>query len=290
MRQLIVATNESEIPALEGLFKQGEINGVEGLRWLSGAEALALEPQLQAVAAIASVESGILDAHGYMLALEGEIEARGGAIVLETPFEGAARTSGGYTIRFAGAEPGSLTTRRLVIAGGLGAQICARAIENFPVTRIPELHFGKGQLLRAARYEGPFQAPHLSAAYSRRARHALSARSGRRRALRPRSRMGRSRRPTSVDPARAASFYETVRRFWPALCLMARYSPTIPAFAPSCTAQAKRRVISSSTTHSAYGIANLVCLFGIESPGPYLFAGDWRRSCGSAYAFSCWRR
>ncbi|HVK80828.1 MAG TPA: FAD-dependent oxidoreductase, partial [Verrucomicrobiae bacterium] len=66
--KLIVATEDGEIPAIEKLARQGEINGVEGMRWLSGAEALVLEPHLRAVAALESRESGVFDAHGYMAA------------------------------------------------------------------------------------------------------------------------------------------------------------------------------------------------------------------------------
>src|SRR5262249_9356400 len=61
--KLIVATEESEIGALEHLRAQAEINGVEGISWLSGAEARALEPELNAVAALASPQSGIFDSH-----------------------------------------------------------------------------------------------------------------------------------------------------------------------------------------------------------------------------------
>src|SRR5262245_27674274 len=80
--KLIVATDESEIAAVEHLHRQGEINGVEGMRMLTGAEARALEPQLNTVAALESVESGVFDSHGYMAALQGEIEAHGGAVVV----------------------------------------------------------------------------------------------------------------------------------------------------------------------------------------------------------------
>src|SRR5690606_34965333 len=88
--KLIVATEDSEIAALERLAKQAETNGVEGVRWLSGDQARALEPQLEVVAALESRESGVFDAHGYMEALVGEVEAHGGAVVLNSPFVGAA--------------------------------------------------------------------------------------------------------------------------------------------------------------------------------------------------------
>src|SRR6185295_9529484 len=57
--------------------QQGEINGVEGLEFLGGNAARAMEPALNCVAALLSAETGIIDSHGFMLALEGGLEDRG---------------------------------------------------------------------------------------------------------------------------------------------------------------------------------------------------------------------
>jgi L-2-hydroxyglutarate oxidase LhgO len=259
--KLIVATEDAEIPALEGLFKQGEINGVEGLRWLDGAEARALEPQLKCVAAIESMESGILDAHGFMLALEGEIETHGGAIVLETPFEGATPTSDGYIVRFGGAEPATLTTRQLIIAAGLGAQSCARAVENFPAERIPDLHLGKGSYFALQGAKAPFARliypPPIPGALGTHYRRDLGGV----------ARFGPDlefvdHEDYVVDPARAASFYETARRFWPALpdgALQPDYAGIRPKLHGPGEPQGDFIIDDS--------VENLICLFGIESPG-----------------------
>ena len=40
-----------------------------------------------ASAALLSPSTGIIDSHGYMLALEGNIEAHGGSVVLRCPVE-----------------------------------------------------------------------------------------------------------------------------------------------------------------------------------------------------------
>jgi L-2-hydroxyglutarate oxidase LhgO len=259
--KLIVATEDAEIPALEGLFKQGEINGVEGLRWISGEEAGALEPQLRAVAAIESIESGVMDAHGYMLALEGEIEANGGAIVLETPFEGATPTADGYTIRFGGAEPATLTTRQLIIAAGLGAQSCAHGVENFPAAGIPKLYLGKGNYFALQGVKAPFARliypPPIPGALGTHYRRDLGGV----------ARFGPDLEFVDledyvVDPARAASFYATVRRFWPSLPDGA-LQPDYSGIRPKLHGPGQRQddfVIDDS-------VENLICLFGIESPG-----------------------
>jgi L-2-hydroxyglutarate oxidase LhgO len=259
--KLIVATEDAETPALDDLFTQGEINGVGGMRRVEGAEARALEPQLRAVAAIESIESGLMDAHGYMLALEGEIEANSGAIVLETPFEGASPTSEGFIIRFGGAEPATLTTRQLIIAAGIGAQSCARSVENFPTDRIPKLYFGKGNYFALHGVKAPFARliypPPIPGALGTHYRRDLGGV----------ARFGPDLQFVDhedyvVDPARAASFYQTVRRFWPSLpdgALQPDYSGIRPKL--HGPGEPQDDFVIDDT------IENLICLFGIESPG-----------------------
>jgi L-2-hydroxyglutarate oxidase LhgO len=259
--KLIVATDESEIPALERLAQQGEINGVEGVRSLSGEEARALEPQLRVAAALESRESGILDAHGYMLALQGEIEAHGGAIVLNTPFEAATKTADGYDVSAGGAEPMTLSTRTLIIAAGLGAQACVAAIDAFPHERIPPLHFGKGNYFALQGVKAPFARliypPPIPGALGTHYRRDLGGV----------ARFGPDLQFVSdedyrVDVARAESFYATVRRFWPTIpdgALVPDYAGIRPKLHGPGEPQGDF-VIDDS-------VAGLVCLFGIESPG-----------------------
>ncbi|MBN8608017.1 MAG: NAD(P)/FAD-dependent oxidoreductase [Caulobacterales bacterium] len=259
--KLIVATEESEIPALEKLARQAEINSVEGVRWLSGAEALALEPQLRAVAALESRESGVFDAHGYMEALEGEIEARGGAVVLSAPFEGATRGGDGFVVRVGGETPTEISTKALVIAAGLGAQACAAMVDAFPASRIPALHFGKGNYFALQGVKAPFSRliypPPIPGALGTHYRRDLGGV----------ARFGPDLQFVDhedylVDPARAGAFYETVRRFWPGLPDGA-LAPDYAGIRPKLHGPGERQgdfVIDDS-------VENLVCLFGIESPG-----------------------
>jgi L-2-hydroxyglutarate oxidase LhgO len=115
--KLVVATEDSEIDKVEAIGRQAEINGVEGVRRLSAAEVHALEPELKASMALLSPESGVFDSHGYMLALQGEIEDRGGAVVTGTPFEAAEPLPrGGFRVRTGGADATELTCRLLVAA------------------------------------------------------------------------------------------------------------------------------------------------------------------------------
>ena len=49
-------------------------NGVDDMRLVDAREATALEPALRAVAALLSPSTGIVDSHGLMLALQGDLE------------------------------------------------------------------------------------------------------------------------------------------------------------------------------------------------------------------------
>src|SRR5690606_894613 len=131
--KLVVATREDEVAHIEAIFEQAVTTGVEGLEHLTGAQARALEPALNAHAAILSPESGLFASHDYMLALEGEIEDAGGSVVVSTPFERAQPLPGGGFRITAGGEGGAtLTTRLLVTAPGLQAQAVAALIEGYP--------------------------------------------------------------------------------------------------------------------------------------------------------------
>lgn len=263
--KLIVATEESEVSALRRLARQGEINGVEGVRWLDGAQARVLEPQLSAVAALESAESGVFDAHGYMFALQGEIEAHDGAVVLNSPFEAATPTGDGFAVKVGGEAPTTITATRLIIAAGLGAQACASAIEGFPPARIPALHFGKGNYFALHGVKAPFARliypPPIPGALGTHYRRDLGGV----------ARFGPDlewidHEDYTVDPARAASFYETIRRFWPSLpdgALQPDYSGIRPKLHGPGEPQGDF-VIDDPNAH---GMPNLVCLFGIESPG-----------------------
>ena len=79
-----------------------------------------------------------------MLALEGDLEDRGGMIAFNTPVEGLARTAQGWEVRFGGAEAGTLVVDAVVNSAGLGAQKLARATEGYPEARVPRLVLAKG--------------------------------------------------------------------------------------------------------------------------------------------------
>lgn len=263
--KLVVFNGPEELARLDGILAQARTNDVEGMAILTAAQVRALEPDLQCDAALVSPESGVFDSHGYMLALEGEIEARGGAVALSTPFEGAEPLpGGGWKVRAGGAEPTSLTTVRLVTAPGLDAQAVAARIAGFPSGTIPKAHYGKGVYFRLSG-----RAPFARLVYPPPIHGALGTHY--RRDLGGQAVFGPDLQfvdapDYSVDPARAADFAAYIRKFWPALpedALQPDYAGIRPKLHGPDEPQPDFRIDGPE----AHGLEGLVALFGIESPG-----------------------
>lgn len=263
--KLVVATEDGEVEHVEEIGRQALINGVEGIAPLTAAQVHALEPELRAVMALTSPESGVFDSHGYMLALQGEIEDRGGAVVTSTPFEGATPLAGGgFTIRAGGDDPTTMTCRMLVTAPGLGAQAAAATIEGFPAADIPALHYGKGVYFV---FHG--RPPFSRLIYPPPIPGALGVHY--RRDLGGQARFGPDleyvdHEDYSVDPAREAGFVSYVRRFWPGLPDGA-LSPDYAGIRPKLHGPGEPQPDFRLDGPEKHGIDGLVALFGIESPG-----------------------
>ena len=78
-----------------------------------------------------------------------------------------------------------------------------------------------------------------------------------------------------VDPARAAAFYAEIRKYWPELpdgALIPDYSGIRPKIAPAGSPAQDFRLVGPAE----HGMAGLVELFGIESPG---LTASWPLAC-----------
>jgi len=263
--KLVVAGDSEQASRLDAIEVQARSNEVEGIIRLTGVQAMGLEPGLKAVTALLSPESGLFDSHGYMLALQGEIEQRGGVVVLETPFEGASPLEdGGFDVRAGGVAATRFRSRLLVTAPGLGAQSVARRIEGFPAAQIPTLHYGKGVYFRL-RGRAPFERliypPPIPGALGVHYRKDLGGQ-----AIFGPDLAYVDQEDYRVDPARAEGFYDYIRRFWPGLpdgALDPDYAGVRPKIHGPGEAQPDFRIEGPSS----HGLEGLAALFGIESPG-----------------------
>lgn len=144
--KLLVATQENQLPKLAAIKETAARNGVTDLEQIGGNAARDLEPELSCVAALISPSTGIVDSHGLMLALEGNIEAHGGSVVLRCPVERIERTpQGRFRLFTGGAVPGAVTCANLVLCAGLHVSKLAATLDYGGEYRPPETFYAKGQ-------------------------------------------------------------------------------------------------------------------------------------------------
>jgi len=148
--KLIVATDAAEEKQIAALHTRALENDVENVSLHGADEALAMEPNVRCVSALLSAETGILDSHGYMLALQGELEDHGGMLALGAPVLRGHVTKDGFEIEIGGDAPATIQCRTLINSAGLGAQAIARSIEGVPAEAIPPLVLAKGSYFGCA--------------------------------------------------------------------------------------------------------------------------------------------
>ena len=262
--KLLIATDEEELPALAGYAKRAEANGVP-LQPLTAAEIRRLEPAVRAVAGLYSESTGILDSHGLMLALLGDTEHAGATLVTHTPVTGARIEPNGIVVQTGGDAPFALRCRSLVNAASLGAQDLARRIVGFPAEHIPPTFYAKGHYFILSG-RAPFQ--HLVYPMPDRASLGIHVTLD----LGGQCKFGPdvSGWPTTLDygfeSGLESKFYRAIRRYYPDLPDGA-LQPGYTGIRPKVTGPTEAAGDFIIQGPAAHGVAGLVNLFGIESPG-----------------------
>jgi L-2-hydroxyglutarate oxidase LhgO len=267
--KLIVATHEDQCPALYSLYQKAVANGVPGMEILSKEQAFALEPALHCVQALWSPSSGIVDSHGYMLALQGDLESHGGMVAFKSPLAAARVTGDGLELDCEGDERLTLLAREVVNAAGLYAPLIAQKIQGLAQANVPQAFFAKGNYY-ALTQKAPFTHLVYPIPESAGLGVHLTLDLGGQGRFGPDVEWLDIDHPDSinyvVDSARSDSFYAEIRRYWPGLqegALQPAYSGVRPKIVGPGI-QAADFVIGTEHQH---GVPGLVNLFGIESPG-----------------------
>jgi L-2-hydroxyglutarate oxidase LhgO len=262
--KLIVATDTAELRKVEALMAQGEANGVEGLELIGGNVAHALEAELACIGALSSPESGIVDSHGYMRALWGELEDFGGRIAFTTPAERISFAADQWRVEFGGRDAGTEVFDAVINSAGLGAQALARHIEGYPGERIPPLVLAKGNYFAFAGKPVFSRLIYPTPVDGGLGVHVTLDLAGR-------MRFGPDvewidHESYTVDPHRADAFYDRIRRYWPRVP-DGSLVPDYCGIRPKLTGPGQPAADFLIADDTAHGMKRLVCLFGIESPG-----------------------
>ena len=121
--KVIVATSAEELPRLRTLYERGTANGVPGVTMIDLARLKELEPHVNAIAAIHSPNTAIVDYSQVAAALARDLVAAG--VTLERNFRvtAIARLRGNLRI---GTPDGAVLAHRLVNCAGLYSDVVAR--------------------------------------------------------------------------------------------------------------------------------------------------------------------
>jgi L-2-hydroxyglutarate oxidase LhgO len=262
--KLVVATDEAERAAIEGVWKKGLANGVEELELIEGDAARAMEPALACVAALWSPVTGILDSHAFMLAMQGDAENAGAAFAFHTPFLRADATGNAIAVETGGAEPWRFTTSLLVNCAGLDASGVADAVHGLDPALVPRTRYAKGNYFVLAG-RAPFSRLIYPAPHAHGLGVHLTIDLGGQARFGPDVEWIDEPR-YDVDGARAAGFYAEIRKYWPALpdgSLAPGYAGIRPKIAGPHDPTPDFRIDGPAE----HGVPGLVNLLGIESPG-----------------------
>jgi L-2-hydroxyglutarate oxidase LhgO len=261
--KLVIAADESEIPELRSLQEHAAKGGVY-MTWLPGEDANRIEPNLHCAAALHSPLTGIIDSHGFMLAVLGDAEAHGAVLAVKAPVTGGRVDGDQVVIEVGGDAAMTLACRTVINCAGLGAQSVSRAITGVRPGSIPPQHFAKGNYFYLSgkapfsRLIYPLPGPaSLGLHYTQ--------------DLAGQGRFGPDLQwvPAinyDVDETREADFYAAIRKYWPSLpdgALRPGYAGIRPKI------QAPGQPASDFTIHTAAetGVNGFLALYGIESPG-----------------------
>lgn len=262
--KLIVATDAAQEAELARIAAHARANGVDDLEVLDAAQARALEPALNCTAALLSPSTGIIDSHGYMLSLLGEAEAAGAMLALLSPVRSLHPQADGIDVVAGDDDEPVLRARLVVNAAGLAAPDLARRVEGIDAAALPTAYYSKGSYFTLSgrapfsRLVYPVPEPgglgvHLTLDLGGQARFGPDV-------------QWVEAPDYEVDPARAEHFYAEIRRYWPALrdaALAPGYAGVRPKIAAPGEPAADFRIDDAGV----HGIAGLINLFGIESPG-----------------------
>lgn len=263
--KLIVATSDAEAEVLARIMARAEQNGVEAMAWMTPEQVTEIEPEIRCVTALFSGETGVIDSHAYMLALQGDLEDAGGVIAFGARVVRSQVVPGGVTltVRMDDGEETEILARQLITNAGLHAQTLLETMEGFPVSQRPVLRYAKGNYF-ACSATSPFKRLIYPAPEPGGLGVHVTFDLGGQLRFGPDVEWVETL-DYAVDPDRSQSFYAAIRKYWPGLpdnSIHPAYSGIRPKLMNM--GEPADFVIQGPAQH---GVPGLVNMLGIESPG-----------------------
>ena len=269
--KLIVATSPEQVQQLDGIVAKAAANGVHDLQKLTAAQAQALEPALSCEAALLSPSTGVIDSHGLMLSLQGDMENAGGLLALVSPVAhiGVRQGTATHPICVTTQDGTELACQVLVNAAGLSAVALARGMNGLDPSllpqALPQAFFAKGNYFTLAG-KAPFSRLIYPVPEAAGLGVHLTLDLGGQAKFGPDVQWVDDPADLQVDPRRGDAFYAEVRKYWPALADGA-LQPGYAGMRPKINAPHEAAADFMIQGPAEHGVPGLVNLLGIESPG-----------------------
>lgn len=269
--KLIIATDKDELATLGGILKQGKINGVEGLKFITEAEMKKLEPRVSGIAALYSQETGIIDSHRLMDYLVTVARENGVSVVYDAEVIGIKKNNDDYrvTIKNAG-ENVEIKALTVINCAGLDSDVIA-SMSGIDIAKEKyNLHYCKGQYFRVVPEKCKFISrlayPVLRPKSGGLGIHATADLAGSLRLGPDDNYLNNRVKDYSVDENRKNDFYQSTVKFLPFLeetDLVPDLSGIRPKLQPK-GGEFRDFIIRDEVDKGLSGFINLI---GIESPG-----------------------
>lgn len=263
--KLILALTGEQEGTLGAIRARASVNGVEDLELLSAAEVARLEPAVTCTAGLLSPSTGIVDSHGLMLAMQGDLEEAGGSLGFLSELLEVGREDDRFRLRVRSDDAThEVGARCLINATGLQASRMARRITGLDTRLVPETRYAKGNYF-VYQAKHPFR--HLVYPVPEPGGLGIHVTLD----LAGQARFGPDvewvdEPEYGVDAERADRFYDAIKGYWPGVSRDA-LAPGYAGVRPKLVGPGEPPgdfVIQGPGDH---GVAGLVNLFGIESPG-----------------------
>lgn len=262
--KLIVASSPDQLAGLDKIRDNALANGCLDLQVLDGATARSLEPELECVAALFSPSTGTVDSHGLMVSLLGELESHGGVIAYGAPVVAGEIRANGIHLQLGDAEASTVVARIVINSAGLEAPVVASTLKGFPALHVPSRCFAKGSYFSLSG-KSPFK--HLIYPVPERGGLGIHLTLD----LAGQARFGPDvewieRCEYEVDARKAERFLAAIQHYWPG-CSLDRLQPAYAGIRPKLGCKEQFADDFDIQCEMKHGIAGLINLFGIESPG-----------------------
>jgi L-2-hydroxyglutarate oxidase LhgO len=261
---VIVACDDSEISAVGSYIDKARANGVDDLRRLTREELTRMEPAVKCVGGVFSPSTGIIDSHTLMLALLGDAESHGAAVAYRSPVLSGQVTGKGVVLEVGGDEPMSILCATVVNSAGLYAPKVAKSIAGLPSGSVPPAFFAKAHYYTLSA-RAPFK--HLIYPVAHTAFLGVHVTLD----LAGQARFGPDLDWVDgvdyrFDHSREPLFYKAIRRYYPDL-KDGQLQPGYTGIRPKISGPSEPAADFTIHGPRDHGVAGLVNLYGIESPG-----------------------